>query len=146
VPPSIASNDVVILEIIEKDARAGMEGDEILFFRLYESGIVEFEDQQGPPGIGYQIYKLIIDEEEKSEFIMLSRKCKVLANEYDSLQPAAEKHSITRIRVKEGDDYREVVTNNYRPESDKTRAFYPREIKVILEKAKGIRVRYHRKA
>ena len=143
-----AKKGAVVLEIIEKDARPKAVGDEYLFFRLYENGNVEFEDQQqaGPSEWEFEMHKLKLNEEEKAGFTGLARACLSLPNDYDPFQRLEEKISITKIRIRDGDGYRQVVIHNYSPENEQTKLHYPKAARKLIEKATNRRKNYHQVA
>jgi len=135
----------VVLDIIQKDARPKAVGDEYLFFRLYASGEVEFEDrhQKGPSEWEFRIHKIELGEKEKERFLKIARRCLLLPNDYDPLQRLEEKVSIYRIRIRDDDDYRQAVIHNYSPENEKTDLYYPKEAKELIQEVRYIRQQYH---
>ena len=140
-----AQNNAVVLEIVEKDARPKAPGDEYLFFRLYENGDVEFEDQHQSETSEweFEMHKLKLNEEERYEFTSLAKACLRLPNDYDPLQRIEEKISITKIRIRDEDSYRQVVLHNYSPENEKTKLYYPEGAKKLIEKVMNKRKNYH---
>ena len=143
-----ALKGVVIFEIIEKDARPKAAGDEHLFFRLYENGNVEFEDQHqnGASEWAFEMHKLKLNEEERYAFTSLARACLRLPNDFDPLQRLEEKVSITKIRIKDENGYMQVVIHNYSPENEKTKLYYPDAARRLIEKATNKRKNYHQVA
>jgi hypothetical protein len=145
VPSPESQTGIVILEIIEVDARPKVAGDEYLHFRIYESGKVEFEDQHQNrlSQWEFEMHKLKLNEDDKEDFINLARKCLSLPNDYDPLQRKEEKISITKIRIRDDDSYRQVLIHNYSPENEKTQLYYPKIAKELMQKVRNIRKNYH---
>jgi hypothetical protein len=142
VPSSQTSS--MVFEIMEKDARPKAPGDEYLYFRLYEDGTAEFEfTPLGSMPQGFRMHKIHLNEEERDELFGLARGCLASPADFDPMQRLEEKVMISKIRIRDEDgDYNQIVIHHYSPENEKTRLYFPKVARDLMQKVSHLRGKY----
>ncbi|HKF55758.1 MAG TPA: hypothetical protein VKJ45_09950 [Blastocatellia bacterium] len=140
--PAPSGNASVVFEIIEKDARPHVSGDEYLYFRLYQDGTAEFEmSHLGMPlNQGVTLNRIRLNKDEQDELTNLAGLCIDFPGDFDPMQRLEEKVAISTITVRGQDgDYHQTVIHHYSPENEKTKLYFPRAAKDLMKQVDYLR-------